>query len=81
MSLFREKTPRTVTQLEERFSELLEHLRSSGVTNLQRHLKGLEADEVPEAYRAALSFWSSLSGSSRNLMFDTAQGRRLGKKF
>jgi len=67
--------------VEREFARLLEYLRSRGARNLQQSVAHLELDQVPLEYRTSFSFWRSLSGPSRNLMFDVAQGRRLRKRF
>ena len=60
---------------------LVEAISSAGHPNPQLRLKELEVEEVDDEFRRAFSFWKSLSGSSRNLMFDNACGRRMSKKF
>lgn len=67
--------------IEEQFREYVMTLRQQGIGNIQRHLKYTSAEDVPEPYRAAFSFWASLSGPSRNLMLDVVQGRRVRKMF
>lgn len=69
------------TGIERQFGALLEHLRARGIGNLQQYVTHLDLEAVPPEYRDAFSFWRSLSGPSRNLMFDVAQGRRLRKRF
>jgi len=64
---------------EEQFALILDYLREQGHTNPQRALKGLTADELPEELRSAFTFWQSLSGPSRNFMFDIARGHRTKK--
>lgn len=67
--------------IEEDFQEMVEHLTFIGIENVQLFLKDAKIDRVPERFQRTLSFWKSLSGPSRNLMIDNAQGRRLRKKF
>lgn len=68
-----------MTTMEEEFGLLLEHMRADGRTNLQRDLKTLQLEEVPEQFRRSFGFWQSLSGPSRNLLYDVACGRRTKK--
>jgi len=68
-------------QIESDFRELVQHLEREGAVSLQRFLKHAEPEHVPERFRGALSFWKTLSGPSRNLMIDVAQGRRTKKRF
>ena len=68
-------------QVESDFRELVQHLEREGAVNLQLFLKHAELEDVPERFRGAYSFWKTLSGRSRNLMLDGAQGRRVNKRF
>ena len=68
-------------QIEARFRELVDHLHQEGVVNLQLFLKHADPEHVPERFRDSFSFWKTLSGKSRNLMLDNAQGRRTKKQF
>lgn len=67
--------------IEANFARLVESLRATHGPNLQRVLKHLTVEEVEPEFRACFGFWKSLSGRSRNLMLDVAQGRRLNKRF
>jgi hypothetical protein len=66
---------------EQHFARILDHLRAQGHKNLQGALQGLDPSELSEDLRRWLSFWQSLSGPCRNLMFDQACGRRLNKTY
>ncbi len=68
-------------QIETDFRELVQHLEREGAVNLQRFLKRADLEDVPERFRDAYGFWKTLSGPSRNLMLDCAQGRRVNKRF
>jgi hypothetical protein len=61
--------------------QLVEAIRSAGHPNPQLRLKELEVEEVDDEFRPAFSFWKSLSGKSRGLMFDNACGRRMNKRW
>lgn len=65
--------------MEREFTELIKWLLDEGHPNPQGVLRRLDPSSVPEQYRSALGFWQSLSGPSRNLMYDNACGRRLKK--
>lgn len=65
--------------IEEQLAGLIEHLRAQGETNPQKALKDAELEDVPEEFRSAFSFWRTLSGPSRNLMYNVACGRQTRK--
>jgi hypothetical protein len=67
--------------IEHDFRKLCEELSSSGHPNLQQTLKELEVEDVPEQYQSAFSFWKSLGGRSRNLMFMNAIDRWTKKRW
>ena len=65
--------------MERKLTELIEWLKDAGAPNPQGVLRQLDAEELPEQFRDALRFWQSLSGPSRNFMYEVACGRRLKK--
>lgn len=64
---------------EQQFAALVAWLRENGHQNPQAVLRTLDAADVPEQYRGALAFWRTLSGPSRNLMYNVACGRQTRK--
>ena len=67
--------------VESEFQNLVQHLENEGANNVALFLKHADLEHVPEQFRDSFSFWKSLSGPSRNLMLDVAQGRRTRKRF
>lgn len=67
--------------LEQQLAGLIAWLRENGHQNPQRVLGTLASEEVPEAFRGTLAFWHTLSGASRNLMYNVACGRQTRKTY
>ncbi len=65
-----------MSSIEQQITGLVTWLRENGHPNPQAILRGLDPASVPEEFRSALGFWHTLSGPSRNLMYDVACGRR-----
>ena len=65
--------------LEQQLAGLIAWLHENGHQNPQAVLGTLVSEEVPEAFRGALAFWGTLSGPSRNLMYNVACGRQTRK--
>lgn len=70
-----------MTDLEDDFRRLIESLREEHGPDLQPILKEMGVDDVQPEFQMCFLFWKSLSGRSRNLMIDNAQGRRQRKRF
>ena len=66
--------------VEEEFRDLVESIRRDG-QDAHRTLKVLTVSDVDPRFRVCLSFWKSLSGPSKILMFEVAHGRKLKKKY
>jgi hypothetical protein len=69
-----------MSAIEQQIAGLITWLRDNGHPNPQSILRRLDPAEVPEEFRGALAFWHTLSGPSRNLMYDVACGRRTRKQ-
>jgi hypothetical protein len=65
--------------MDREFIELIKWLKDAGHPNPQGVLRRLDQSSVPEQFRSALGFWQSLSGPSRNLMYNVACGRQVRK--
>jgi len=65
----------------ESFARILDYLREQGHENLQQILTELSPEDLPEVHRSWFTFWQSLSGPSRNLLYEQACGRKLNKRF
>lgn len=70
-----------MTKIEQDFQNLIIYLETNYEKQVQKLLKEISIEDIPEKYKDSYKFYLSLSGDSRNFLFKIAKNPNNKKKY